>query len=67
MVWGDYWIIVLAPDYSYVAVGGPDRNYMWILSRTPSMDEAVLQQILEQVKQNGYDLTGLMRTKHTTR
>lgn len=66
MVWGDYWIMVLAPDYSYVAVGGPDRKYMWILSRTPSMDEAVLQQILEQVKQNGYDLTGLMRTKHTT-
>ncbi|HSQ75085.1 MAG TPA: lipocalin family protein [Bacteroidota bacterium] len=66
MVWGDYWIMVLAPDYSYVAVGGPDREYMWILSRTPSMDEAVLQQILEQVKQNGYDLTGLMRTKHTT-
>lgn len=67
MVWGDYWIMVLAPDYSYVAVGGPDRNYMWILSRTPSMDEAVLQQILEQVVQNGYDLTGLMRTKHTSR
>jgi apolipoprotein D and lipocalin family protein len=66
MVWGDYWIMVLAPDYSYVAVGGPDREYMWILSRTPSMDESVLQQILEQVKQNGYDLTGLIRTKHTT-
>ncbi len=67
MVWGDYWIMVLAPDYSYVAVGGPDREYMWILSRTPSMDESVLQQILEQVKQNGYDLAGLMRTKHTIR
>jgi apolipoprotein D and lipocalin family protein len=66
MVWGDYWIMVLAPDYSYVAVGGPDREYMWVLSRTPSMDESVLQQILEQVKQNGYDLTGLIRTKHTT-
>ena len=67
MVWGDYWIMVLAPDYSYVAIGGPEREYMWVLSRTPSIDEAVLQQILEQVKQNGYDLTDLIRTKHTVR
>lgn len=65
MVWGDYWIMVLAPDYSYVAIGGPDRKYMWVLSRTASMDEAVLQQILEQVKGNGYDITGLIRTKHS--
>jgi len=67
MVWGDYWIMVLAPDYSYVAIGGPEREYMWVLSRTPSIDEAGLQQILEQVKQDGYDLSGLIRTKHTTR
>jgi apolipoprotein D and lipocalin family protein len=60
-VWGDYWITVLAPDYSYVAVGEPGRKYLWILSRTPSMDEATLQHILGQVKENGYDLTGLIR------
>ena len=48
-VWGDYWIIVLASDYSYVAIGGPERKYLWILARTPSMEEATLQQVLEQV------------------
>jgi len=62
-VWGDYWITVLAPDYSYVAVGEPDRKLLWILSRTPSMDEATLQGILEQVKANGYDVTRLIRSQ----
>ncbi len=63
-VWGDYWIILLASDYSYAVVGEPERRYLWILSRTPSMDEAVLQRILEQVRQNGYELSGLIRTNN---
>ncbi len=63
-VWGDYWIILLAPDYSYAVVGEPERRYLWILSRTPSMDEAAFGKILEQVRQNGYDLSGLIRTNN---
>ena len=63
-VWGDYWIIELAPDYSHVAIGGPGREYLWVLARTPSMDEATLQQVLEKVRQQGYDLAGLLRTKN---
>jgi len=65
-VWGDYWITVLAPDYTHAAVGVPDRKYLWILSRTPSMDEATLQRILDQLRQNGYDLTRLMRIRTTS-
>jgi apolipoprotein D and lipocalin family protein len=64
-VWGDYWIIVLAPDYSYAVVGEPNRKYLWILSRTPSMDKAVIQDVLGQIKQKGYDLNGLIRTRQT--
>jgi apolipoprotein D and lipocalin family protein len=36
---GDYCILDLAPGYSYAAVGEPTRSYLWILSRTPQMDE----------------------------
>lgn len=61
-VWGDYWVIELAPDYSYVAVGEPGRKYLWILSRAPSMEEATLQRVLEKVKEHGYDLDRLIRT-----
>lgn len=66
-VWGDYWIIALAPDYSYVAVGEPKRKYCWILARAPAMDDAVLQEVLDQVKAQGYDLSQLIRTQQTQR
>ncbi len=66
-VWGDYWIIDLAPDYSYAVVGEPDRKYLWVLSRTPAMEETTLQGILDRANQKGYDLTGLVRTKQTAK
>ena len=66
-VWGDYWIIDLAADYSYAVIGEPARKYLWILSRTPTMEETIMQSILDQVKAKGYDLTGLIRTRHTER
>ncbi len=66
-VWGDYWIIDLASDYSYSVVGEPGRRYMWILSRTPAMEEGVFQGILERAKEQGYDVTKLLRTRHSER
>jgi apolipoprotein D and lipocalin family protein len=64
-VWGDYWIIDLAADYGYVAIGEPKREYLWILSRTPALEESVLAGIFDRVKKQGYDLTGLIRTVQT--
>lgn len=64
-VWGDYWIIMLDPDYTYAVVGEPQRRYLWVLSRTPRMDEPRLQKILAEVELQGYDLTGLVRTEQT--
>lgn len=37
-VWGDYWILGLAHDYSWAVVGSPEREYLWILARTPALD-----------------------------
>jgi apolipoprotein D and lipocalin family protein len=59
---GKYWIIDLADDYSYAVVGHPDRKYLWILSRTPTMPDDVYQGILDRVKANGYALEKLQRT-----
>ncbi len=61
-VWGDYWIIDLAPDYSYAVIGDPGRKYLWILSRTKKLDDVVFAAILERIKLNGYDTTKLMIT-----
>lgn len=52
---GDYWIIDLAPDYSYAVVGHPDRTYAWILSRTPAMTSESLKTIEAKIKSLGYD------------
>jgi len=67
MVWGDYWIIDLAPDYSYAVVGEPGRKYLWILARSPEIDETLLGQILAKARNQGYDTAALIRTKQTTR
>lgn len=66
-VWGDYWIIALAQDYSYAVVGDPDRKYLWILSRTPSMDEKTFRALKDEISQKGYDLGALTKTVQTVR
>src|SRR5512136_648385 len=43
---GDYWIIDLGPDYKYTVVGHPSRDYLWILSRTPKMEDSTYKTIL---------------------
>lgn len=60
--WGDYWIIDLDPDYRWVVVGHPSRDYLWILSRTPSMDERVYLELLAALPAKGYDPSRLRRT-----
>jgi apolipoprotein D and lipocalin family protein len=64
-VWGDYWIIDLAPDYSYAVVGEPGRDYLWILSRSPEMDEALLRRLTEKAAAMGFDTSRMMRTRQT--
>ena len=60
--WGDYWIIQLEPDYHYAVVGNPSRDYLWILSRTPHLDDATYEEILSKLKAAGYPLDRLVRT-----
>ena len=41
-------------------VGEPDRDYLWILSREPSMDRALFEQIKARAIAMGYDLGPLI-------
>jgi len=59
---GNYWIIDLDPEYRWVVVGEPGRDYLWILCREPRMEDAVYNQIIERVKQQGYEVGRLMKT-----
>ena len=61
-VWADYWVIDLDPQYRWAVVGGPSTKYLWILSRTPTMDSATLQSIRDRAAKRGYDVTKLVTT-----
>ncbi len=65
VVWGDYWIIDLAQDYSYAVVGSPDRKYLWVLSRTPQLAEATYEQITRRVATQGFEAARLVKTSQT--
>jgi len=64
-VWGDYWIIDLASDYSYAVVGEPARKYLWILARSPKMSQETYDGIILRIKEQGYDPSGVMKTEHS--
>jgi apolipoprotein D and lipocalin family protein len=64
--WGAYWIIGLDEDYRWAVVGHPGRDYLWILSRSPQMDDALYRSILDLVAKQGYDLTRITRTPQPT-
>lgn len=60
----DYWIIDLGKDYDYAVVGTPNRKYLWILSRTPQMDDKLFSQLIKSVKSKGFDVNKLIKTSH---
>lgn len=60
---GDYWILGLDADYRWALVGGPKRNYLWILAREPRLDEQTYVQIVELAHRQGFDTTRLIRSE----
>jgi apolipoprotein D and lipocalin family protein len=62
MVWGDYWVIDLDPGYRLAAVGEPKRAYLWILSRTPTVDKASYDALVVRLAGQGLDVSKLVPT-----
>lgn len=60
----DYWVIELGEDYQYAVVSDPNLDTLWILSRTPTMDAALLSGIKTRLEQKGFDLTRLVEVQH---
>ena len=66
LFWGDYWIIGLDENYEFAIVGTPGRKYGWILSRSPQMSPAKLEQAWQILKQQGYRPEDFVMTPQTT-
>ena len=66
MVWGDYWIIDLDPQYQVAAVSDPKREYLWVLSRTPQLDKKVYEELLQRLQSQQFDVRKLELTTQTS-
>ncbi len=63
-VWGDYWVVDLDDSYELAAVSEPRREYLWILSRSPTVDEARFAALLGRLTAMGLDVSKLEKTVH---
>lgn len=62
---GDYWVIGLDPEYRFAVVSEPERQYAWILSRTPQLAPDLYKQALDILRQRGIDTASLIRPAQT--
>lgn len=60
--WGEYWVIDLGADYDYAVVGHPSRDYLWVLSREPTMAPERYDEIVKRLEAQGYETARLQRT-----
>ncbi|WP_051687258.1 lipocalin family protein [Microbulbifer sp. HZ11] len=58
--YGSYIVFELDEDYRYSMVSGPDRSYLWLLSRTPTVPDAVLQRYVRRARELGFDTEALI-------
>ncbi len=58
---GKYWIIDLEPEYKWAVVGDPGREYLWILSRSPEMDDETYEGIMKRLKEQLYDISKIKK------
>ena len=61
-VWLDYWLIELATDYSYAVLATPNRDSLWILSRTPELDPRIYSAIVRRLVGLNFDVGRLTIT-----
>ncbi|WP_290607355.1 lipocalin family protein [Janthinobacterium sp.] len=62
--YGSYIIFDLdQQDYSYSLISGPDKSYLWLLSRTPTMEPALQQRLIEKARALGFDTSKLIYVK----
>lgn len=58
--YGGYNVIALDREYRHALVCGPDRDYLWILSRTPTISDEMKQQMLNVATRQGFDVAKLI-------
>ena len=58
----EYLITRLTPDYRLTVIGRNNRDYVWIMARTPEIPEEEFQQVVQELAGQGYDTSKLRKT-----
>lgn len=62
---GSYIVVALdSQDYRHAMVCGPNRSYLWILSRDKTLSRVVLDEMLAQARGLGFDTDALIFVEH---
>ena len=61
--YGGYNVIELDPEYRYALVAGPNRKYLWVLSRNRQLEEQVLGQLIATAEKLGFATDQLIRVE----
>ena len=62
--YGAYNIIALDANYQHVMICGPDKTYLWILSRTPQLAEPIKQDLITRANALGFATDKLIYVEH---
>ena len=60
-VWGNYWVVDLDAGYQLAVVSEPKREFLWVLSRQPTVAPAVWDALMARLRLQGFDLSRLQR------
>lgn len=60
LFYSDYYVLILDPEYRYVVIGSSSDKYLWIMSRQPDLVEDVIRDLLDQLRERGYDTAKLV-------
>lgn len=60
----DYRIVYVADDYSTTIIGRQQRDYVWIMARTPELEPDVYFDLVRIVREEGYDTSKLREVPH---
>ncbi|MDD2799691.1 MAG: lipocalin family protein [Bacteroidales bacterium] len=59
--YADYFVLELDTDYQWAIIGSSSDNYLWILSRTPQIEDVLYDELLAKITKRGYDVTKLIK------
>lgn len=59
----DYRVIFIDEEYKYALVGGNYSDYLWILSRENTLNESIINRLVDIAKENGYNVHKLEITE----